>query len=184
MHTLWLARLDHEQDGFAVAAIRAVRFIWSQLQYEHTFKQGKGVVDALIENPRQMVAVGSSEDLETLTRLVDEAAEYHGGAAEFVIDPESTEVEVEDAEEDAGVFSYEGCKTALVLLNMQAAPSAPMTAVMHALALARATADQDLYGEVVQILVDTFELPVSFESDEAQGPTIHIFGEGGPEQAG
>lgn len=190
MHVVWLARLDYEQDGFAVAAIRGVRHIWNGLEVVHTFKDAKAVVDRLISEPTQMVPVAQTEDYQQLHDLMVAAAEAHQGAAEFVIDPEDTTMpdpgqpdpddeELTDDSEYAGPFSPSAYKTAMLLVNMGPNPQA---ACMHALALARATEDVSLYQEVVAAIADVFELPIELDVGD-NGPQIHIYGEGGPGQS-
>lgn len=177
MHTIWLAKLDYEQDGFAIAAIRGVRHIWTGLNHVHTFKDAKAVVDRFITEPTRMVPVAEGENYDDLHDLMVAAAEAHLGAAEFVIDPENTSVTVEEPEEEdfEGVFSPAAYKTALILINI--GPQ-PMAAITHAVALARATEDVNLYQEVVAVIADTFELPLSLGNGE-DGPEIQIFGENG-----
>lgn len=174
MHSIYLARIDSEQEGARVAAVRAVRFIRNELGLASDFRTALNTVDALIADRTEMVPVAEHEDYEKLQGLVVEAAEYHQGSAEFVLDPEDTIVEVEqvedgvDPEDEEFVdgFSQEALKIALVLVNISDDPSA---AYLTAMQLGKASDDLELYAEVQAALLDVFQVYVG-----PQGPEIHI----------
>ena len=175
MHRIYLARFDTEADGFRVAAVRAIRFMRDALGQDASFRPAVATADALIGNPARMVLVAEHEDYERLQSLVVEAAQYHQGAAEFVLDPESTTVEVEQAVEDgmdpedeeiAGGYSSEAYKVALLLVNIH---DEPMAAYVTAMQLGRASGDLDLYAEVQDVLMEVFRIGIG-----PNGPDIHI----------
>jgi hypothetical protein len=177
MHRLYLARFDTESNGYRVAAQRAIRFIWNSLGLDASFRESQERVNALVTNPSQMVLVAEHEDYDLLNGLLVKAVEYHQGAAEFVLDPASTDIpvaldeQVEDGtdpedEEIAGVYSPEAYNVALLLVNLH---QEPMAAYVTAMQLGRASNDLDFYAEVQSVLMNVFYINTG-----PNGPEIHI----------